>query len=362
MKKVILLALFISLWVSLATNEKEAIAANKIIKDPVIEESIKKELELDSSYEITKSDLERLTQLRIEGNAQSLEGLEYAINLKSLAINYARISDISTLASLNKLYDVYIDHTQVKDLSPLSGKTSIEWLMLDSNEIEDIKPLATLENLRYLTIEDNHITDLTPLENLKQLYLISIKYNPIKSLNSLPRMPHLQAVYMTGVEADDLDKLLDIQKLRYVQWSKERTEQQANLAARLMEKEVEVVEESKPRPVRVIINNQEIPPISVSTKNGSTFIQLRKISEVLDLNIEWKESTRSIIITKDKNQLEFTVDSKSAYINNKLVELNEPPFIDEMYQQAFVPIRFLFEALNASIQWNHERNLINVTY
>ncbi|GLI09474.1 hypothetical protein YDYSG_55060 [Paenibacillus tyrfis] len=362
MKKVILLALFISLWVSLATNEKEAIAANKIIKDPVIEEAIKKELELDSSYEITKSDLERLTQLWIEGNAQSLEGLEYAVNLKSLAINYAHISDVSALAPLHKLYDVYIHHTQVKDISPLAGKTSIEWLILDSNEIEDIKPLATLENLRSLTIEDNHITDLTPLENLKQLYLISIKYNPIKSLETLPRMPHLQAVYMVGVEADDWDKLLDIQKLRYVQWSKERTEQQANLAARLIEKEVEVVEESKPRPIRVIINNQEIPPISVSTKNGSTFIQLRKISDVLDLNIEWKESTRSIIITKDKNQLEFTVDSKSAYINNKLVELNEPPFIDEMYQQAFVPIRFLFEALNASIQWNHERNLINVTY
>ncbi|WP_018592446.1 NPCBM/NEW2 domain-containing protein [Terrisporobacter glycolicus] len=85
---------------------EESINLNEIvnIKDKHIKSSIKKELNLTSDT-ITVGDMQNLTMLTVQ-RAKSLEGLQYAKNLKSLNIEYNEINDLSPLKNLKKLTDL----------------------------------------------------------------------------------------------------------------------------------------------------------------------------------------------------------------------------------------------------------------
>ncbi|WP_081890412.1 stalk domain-containing protein [Paenibacillus tyrfis] len=57
------------------------------------------------------------------------------------------------------------------------------------------------------------------------------------------------------------------------------------------------------------------------------------------------EETRSVVVSRDRNQIQFFINDKIAYLNHTKVELAESPFIHELYQSAYVPLTSLLEAL-----------------
>ena len=87
-------------------NLEENIDLNEVvnINDRYLKSSIKKELNLTNDT-ITVGDMQNLTALTVHG-AESLEGLQYAKNLKSLNIEYNEIRDLSPLKNLKKLTDL----------------------------------------------------------------------------------------------------------------------------------------------------------------------------------------------------------------------------------------------------------------
>ncbi|MEG2929632.1 MAG: leucine-rich repeat domain-containing protein, partial [Oscillospiraceae bacterium] len=54
----------------------------------------------------------------------------------------------------------------ITDVSPLATLTGLEELYIAYNEIEDISPLAKLPNLEKAWVEGNHITDFTAVEDV----------------------------------------------------------------------------------------------------------------------------------------------------------------------------------------------------
>ena len=73
------------------------------IPDEYLRKAIQKELKL--SGQITVGDMRKLVSLNLS-QVESLEGLQYAINLKSLDIQYNEIRDLSPLKNLRKLTDL----------------------------------------------------------------------------------------------------------------------------------------------------------------------------------------------------------------------------------------------------------------
>lgn len=73
------------------------------IKDEFLKASIQKELGI--SGEITVGQMRKLTSLKVS-QVESLEGLQHAINLESLDIDYNEIRDLSPLKNLKKLKDL----------------------------------------------------------------------------------------------------------------------------------------------------------------------------------------------------------------------------------------------------------------
>ena len=101
-------------------------------------------------------------------------------NLKELYFVCNKVSDISPLAGLTKLTRLSLRCNEVLDISPLAGLVNLKWLDLSENDISDISPLAGLANLTWLDLSKNKISNLSPLdgirENIKTLHWYS---NPV---------------------------------------------------------------------------------------------------------------------------------------------------------------------------------------
>ncbi|WP_436696742.1 MucBP domain-containing protein, partial [Lactiplantibacillus plantarum] len=116
-----------------------------------------------SVNDITKDDMQLLTQFYgentyIDGHTPySLEGLQYATNLKTIWLNNG----------LNALGGYY--NGDVTDISPLAGLTKLTVLNIQHNRVSDLSPIAHLTNLQELDVAYNHIADLSVFKDLPNL-------------------------------------------------------------------------------------------------------------------------------------------------------------------------------------------------
>ena len=112
---------------------------------------------------ITKSDMLRLTELRLEDvSTSTLTRLEHATNLKTLYLTwdaavhpterYNYTSDVSPLANLKNLTVLELNNNNIVDVSPLANLTQLWELDLSSNgnRIVDVSALTGLTNLTRL--------------------------------------------------------------------------------------------------------------------------------------------------------------------------------------------------------------------
>lgn len=110
------------------------------------------------SRDIYVSDLESLTYLYASNlEITDLTGLEFAVNLESL----------------------HLDFNQITDVTPLAGLTSLTSLSLWGNEIVDVTPLANLVNLTYLDLDGNKVSTISPLSGLANLEILYLFGNPL---------------------------------------------------------------------------------------------------------------------------------------------------------------------------------------
>lgn len=93
--------------------------------------------------------------------------------------------------------------------------------------------------------------------------------------------------------------------------------------------------------------------------NGRTFVPLRIIAEGFGAEVVWVPETKGINITLGDRVISMQIGSTKAIINNKVVNLDAPPEIKE--GRTFVPIRFVSEALGATVDWNEKTRTVVIT-
>lgn len=93
-------------------------------------------------------------------------------------------------------------------------------------------------------------------------------------------------------------------------------------------------------------------------EQGRTLVPVRAVSETLGATVEWVEETKSIIISKDNNVIVMQLDNKTAYVNEKECELEVAP--TTIKGRTIVPIRFIAEALNLTVEWDDDSQTVIV--
>ena len=134
------------LYTLLTLSSWSGVASAQIVEipDKNLERAIRETLELPTDVSITEQEMLRLTGLAAEvAEVETLIGLEYATNLKSL----------------------YLRNNPIKDLTPLAKLTQLELLHMPGVPINDLTPLGNLTQLKELTLSFCGIRDISPLES-----------------------------------------------------------------------------------------------------------------------------------------------------------------------------------------------------
>jgi len=134
--------------------------------------------------------------------------------------NKMTITDLSPLAGLGNLQQLYVANTPVSDLSPLAGLGQLQELYVVGTLVSDLSPLAGLSKLQRIDVSSTEVSDLSPLAglgNLQQLYVFN---TPVSNLSPLAGLGNLQRLYVTNTQVNDLSPLLPLIKTGIpVKWS-----------------------------------------------------------------------------------------------------------------------------------------------
>ena len=83
---------------------------------------------------------------------------------------------------------------------------------------------------------------------------------------------------------------------------------------------------------------------------GRTMVPLRAIFEALGADVEWNPETRTVTSKKGSNTIELTIDSDVLYKNGTPVYLDVPAML--VNNRTLVPVRAVSEALGADVDWD----------
>ena len=110
-------------------------------------------------------------------------------------------------------------------------------------------------------------------------------------------------------------------------------------------------------PIKVMVDNEILSfDTDPFIENGTTLVPMRKIFESLNANVTWVNETKQIIATDDVNYIILTVGSKAAQKNGENIKLLIEPKI--VNGSTYVPARFIAESLNADVQWNNSSRTV----
>jgi len=93
--------------------------------------------------------------------------------------------------------------------------------------------------------------------------------------------------------------------------------------------------------------------------NNRTMVPLRAIFEALGAEVEWDKETRTAFGTKGMIETEFTVDSDTYYICGVPFSLDTPPVIRE--DRTLVPLRAISESFGCGVEWNGKTYTVSLT-
>lgn len=92
---------------------------------------------------------------------------------------------------------------------------------------------------------------------------------------------------------------------------------------------------------------------------GRTLVPLRSVFEALGATVEWNNELRSVTSVKGDVTITLAVDSKDMVVNGEVKVLDVPAQI--MNDRTMVPVRAVAEAFGAKVEWNNDTRTVVIT-
>jgi|GEM_PF-3371586 hypothetical protein len=114
------------------------------------------------------------------------------------------------------------------------------------------------------------------------------------------------------------------------------------------------------KPICVTIDGKavsfDVQPVMV---NSRVMVPFRKIFEALGAQVSWDASTRTATGTKGGTVVTLVIDSTQASVNGETKILDSPAII--MDGRTLVPARFISESLGYNVQWDNSSRTVVIT-
>ena len=93
--------------------------------------------------------------------------------------------------------------------------------------------------------------------------------------------------------------------------------------------------------------------------NGRTFVPMRFISEALGASVKWEPQNKSIYFENGKKKGQLFLNQKKAFVNGQAIALDAAPFVSN--GRTLVPVRFVCEVLGYTVEWNEPQKEVIIT-
>lgn len=104
-------------------------------------------------------------------------------------------------------------------------------------------------------------------------------------------------------------------------------------------------------PIRIMVENNYLElSVDPVLEDGRTLVPLRAIFEAMGATVEWEQTTKTITGTQGDNIIILQLDNKIATINGEKIELDVPA--KAINGSTLVPVRFIVESLGAEVDWD----------
>ncbi len=100
----------------------------------------------------------------------------------------------------------------------------------------------------------------------------------------------------------------------------------------------------------------EAQPVMV---NNRVMVPVRGVFEHMSASVRWNESAQTVTAERGDDTIKLTINSTYATVNGREVRMDTAPMV---YQgSTMVPLRFLSESLKASVDWNNESRIVEIS-
>lgn len=105
-------------------------------------------------------------------------------------------------------------------------------------------------------------------------------------------------------------------------------------------------------PLRVVVNGEKVmfpdaePFIDA---NSRVQVPIRFVSEALGANVGWIDSTKTVTVKLKDKEVVLPIGKKNFQVNGENMQMDTEALLKE--ERTFVPIRFVSEALGATVRW-----------
>jgi hypothetical protein len=103
--------------------------------------------------------------------------------------------------------------------------------------------------------------------------------------------------------------------------------------------------------IRVFVNGYQ-PTLDVPPiiRDGKTLVPVRGVFEALNAEVSWDEAKQEVTIVKDELTLVLSINQNTALKNGEEIALDMPAQI--VNGRTMVPVRFIAETLGAKVEWD----------
>ena len=114
------------------------------------------------------------------------------------------------------------------------------------------------------------------------------------------------------------------------------------------------------KPISVILNGSRLSFTQPPyVANDVTLVPMRAIFEALNASVDFDAASRKITATKGETVIELVLGQKSAIKNDQTINLDVPA--DTRNGSTMVPLRFVAEALQAQVDWDNANRTITIS-
>ncbi len=118
--------------------------------------------------------------------------------------------------------------------------------------------------------------------------------------------------------------------------------------------------QSLPKTISIQVNGKEVHPDSDPyIENSRTFVPIRFVAEALGIEeISWDEEAETAVLGNNDITISLPYGSHIARVNSTGMKLEAP--INIWDDRIFVPVRFIAETFDCTVQWDAKNYIINI--